>query len=101
MIHVLASIQVKEDSLNAFLEIFRANVPSVRAEKGCIEYVPAIDAVTDIPVQQRQPSVVTVIEKWESVDALLAHLETPHMIAYKEATRDMVVQVDVKILQEA
>jgi len=101
MIHVLASIHVKENSLNAFLEIFRANVPNVRAEKGCIEYVPAVDAATDIPVQQRQPSVVTVIEKWESVDALLEHLETPHMAAYKEATRDMVMQVDVKILQEA
>lgn len=101
MIHVLASIQVKENSLNAFLDIFKANLPNVRAEQGCIEYVPAIDAVTDIPVQQRQPSVVTVIEKWESVAALLAHLETPHIIAYKEATRDMVVRVDVKILQEA
>lgn len=101
MIHVLASIHVKENSFNAFLETFRANVPNVRAEQGCIEYVPAIDAVTDIPVQQRQPSVVTVIEKWESVAALLAHLESPHMIAYKEATMDMVLQVDVKILQEA
>lgn len=99
MIHVLASIQVKADCLNAFVEIFRANVPSVRAEEGCIEYEPTVDAVTDISVQLLQPGVVTVVEKWDSVEALKAHLAAPHMITYKEAVKDMVEHVEVKILQ--
>lgn len=101
MIHVLASIRVKAESLGTFLEIFKANVSRVRAEQGCVEYVPAVDVRTDIPVQLVQPEVVTVIEKWASVDALKAHLETPHMIAYKEAVKDMVEAVEVKILQDA
>lgn len=101
MIHVLASIQVKSAKLDEFVEIFKANVPHVRAEQGCIEYVPAIDLHTDIPVQLVQPAVVTVIEKWESVEALKAHLTAPHMIAYKDAVKDMVEAIEVKILQDA
>jgi quinol monooxygenase YgiN len=100
MIHVLASIQVKAGSIKAFVEIFKANVSSVRAEKGCIEYVPVVDVSTDIPVQLIQPGVVTVIEKWESVEALKAHLSAPHMLAYKEAVKEMLVNVEVKILQD-
>ncbi|KAF0183999.1 MAG: antibiotic biosynthesis monooxygenase [Nitrospirae bacterium] len=100
MIHVLASIRVKASSRNAFIDVFKANVAKVRAEKGCIEYIPATDAQTDITVQHRDACVVTIIEKWQSVEALKAHLAVPHMIAYKEAVKDMVESVEVKILQE-
>lgn len=99
MIHVLASIQVKSANLNEFVEIFTANVPDVRAEQGCIEYVPAVDVRTDISGQHFEPGVVTVIEKWENIEALKAHLAAPHMLAYKEAVKDMVEKVEVKILQ--
>lgn len=99
MIHVLASIRVRPGRITEFLEIFTANVSNVRAENGCIEYAPAVDAVTDISVQLIQPGVVTVIEKWDSVEALKAHLAAPHMITYKEAVKDMVEHVEVKILQ--
>ncbi|HSW64605.1 MAG TPA: putative quinol monooxygenase [Dissulfurispiraceae bacterium] len=100
MIHVLASIRVKAASRNAFIDVFKANVANVRAEKGCIEYVPATDAQTDISVQHRNADIVTIIEKWQSVESLKDHLEAPHMIAYKDAVKDMVESVDVKILRE-
>ncbi len=101
MIHVLAFIRVKSGSLDAFVEIFKANVPNVRAEDGCIEYIPAIDVPAGMPVQKLEPDVVTVIEKWQSVEALHAHLTAPHMLAYKEAVRNLILSVEVKILQEA
>ena len=101
MIHVIASIRVKDERLNAFLAIFTANVPHVRAEKGCIEYVPAVDVQTDISAQQRDACLVTVIEKWEDVEALKAHLTAPHMLSYKEAVKDLVENVEVRILREA
>lgn len=101
MISVIASITVKEGELARFLEIFKANVPVVRAEDGCIEYFPTIDVDSGLPVQVKKPSTVTIIEKWQSLDALQAHLVTPHMLAYREETKDIVEKVSLKVLQEA
>ena len=44
MIHVLAIITAKPGKRDAVLTEFKANMPAVHAEKGCIEYGPAIDA---------------------------------------------------------
>src|SRR5215472_9540762 len=44
MIHVLAIITAKPGMRDAILKEFRANMPAVHAENGCIEYGPAIDA---------------------------------------------------------
>ena len=51
MIHVLASIQVKPGKRNAFLEIFKTNVPNVLQEEGCFEYSPAVDIDARLPPQ--------------------------------------------------
>lgn len=101
MIHVLASIRVKAGEMGRFLEIFKANIPKVLAEEGCIEYFPARDAATELQVQVLEPDTVTVIEKWESLSALLAHLEAPHMAAYRDKVEGIVEGVSLKILTEA
>jgi quinol monooxygenase YgiN len=99
MINVIASIRVKAGRLPEFIEIFKSTVPKVRGEEGCIEYFPAIDIDTNLPVQNLDKNVVTIIEKWQSLEALRAHLETLHMIAYREKVKDMVESVSIKVLQ--
>ena len=75
MIHVVATIEVTDGKRDALLAEFKELAPLVHAEDGCIEYGTAIDATTDIDPQiADRPNVVTVVEKWESVDALKAHL---------------------------
>ena len=101
MISVIASIRVKGDRLSQFVEILRANVPKVREESGCIEYFPAIDIDSGLPVQKLDKNVVTIIEKWESVEALRAHLKTPHMLAYREMVKDIVEELSIKVLKGA
>ena len=64
MIHVLASIQVKPGKRNAFLEIFKTNVPNVLQEEGCVEYSPAVDIDAGLPPQVLNENIVTIIEKW-------------------------------------
>ena len=44
MIHVLAIITAKPGKRDEVLAAFRANMPAVHAEQGCIEYGPATDA---------------------------------------------------------
>ena len=101
MISVIASVRVKTNRIPEFIEIFKSNLPVVRKEKGCTEYFPAIDIDSGLPVQKLDKNVVTIIEKWESVEALRAHLKTPHMLAYREKVKDIVEDLSIKVLKEA
>jgi quinol monooxygenase YgiN len=99
MIHVIAVITAKPGKRDAILEAFRANVPNVRAEHGCIEYGAAIDADPALPVQTKYgPDTFVVIEKWESMGALKAHAAAPHMAAYAAKTRDHIANRVIHIL---
>ncbi|MDH3454620.1 MAG: antibiotic biosynthesis monooxygenase [Desulfuromonadales bacterium] len=101
MINVIASIHIRPGRRAEFIDIFKANMAKVLAERGCLEYVPTIDVPTGLPPQELNDAVVTIIEKWESLAALQAHLAAPHMLAYKAAVKDLVEQVSFKILAEA
>ncbi len=100
MIHVIATIQVAPGRLPDFLKEFHRLVPLVRAEKGCMEYGPTRDIETGIAgLPGAREDVVTVVEKWESVAALAAHLKAPHMMSYRDAVGDMVLDVDIRVTE--
>ena len=102
MIHVIATIDLAPGTREAFLAEFRKIIADVRAEAGCIEYGPAIDAETGIPAQVRiGADRVTVMEKWESVDALKAHAVAPHMQAYRLRVKDFVRGMELRVLSPA
>ena len=101
MINVVASIRVKEGRKAEFLEIFRANVANVLQEKGCLEYVPTVDVPTGLSLQELNEHRVTIIEKWQSLEALRVHLAAPHMLAYRMAVKDIVENVSLKVLAAA
>jgi len=99
MIHVIAIITAKAGKRDEILGHFRANVPAVRAEKGCIEYGAAVDA--DGPFAKFGPDTFVVVEKWESPDALKAHAAAPHMAAYAAKTREHVASRTIHVLSPA
>ena len=101
MIHVIASIYIKEGRLPEFLDIFKSNIPNVIKESGCIEYVPTIDAASGLTAQVCNENVVTIIEKWNTLEDLKKHMTSPHMLAYREKVKDHVENVSLKILREA
>jgi quinol monooxygenase YgiN len=99
MIHVLAIITAKPGQRDKILEAFRANVPAVRAEDGCIEYGAAVDTEALGKFQTPfGPDTFVVVEKWASVDALKAHAAAPHMAAYAAKTKDMVASRAIHVL---
>jgi quinol monooxygenase YgiN len=101
MIHVIASIRVKAGRVPEFIAIFKANMPSVLGEKGCIEYVPTVDIDSGLPPQRKDENRVTIIEKWESLEALHAHLRAPHMLIYREQVKDIVEDLSITVLEDA
>ncbi len=102
MIHVIASIEVNDGKRDAFLTEFHKIVPAVHAENGCIEYGPTVDVDSGIsrqlPVRE---NVVTIVEKWESLEALHAHLQAPHMLEYRERVKDLIKGAQLQVLQPA
>jgi quinol monooxygenase YgiN len=102
MIIVLATIELHPGKRPGFLEEVRKIVSAVRAEQGCLEYFPAIDMTSGLAVQgPAREDVVVVVEKWESVAALEAHLIAPHMMEYRPKVKDFVKRVSLQILSPA
>jgi quinol monooxygenase YgiN len=102
MIHVIATIALREGTRAAFLAEFRRLVPLVRAEEGCLDYGPAVDVASGLSAQvPERPHVVTVVEKWENLDALKKHLQAPHMVAYRPKVKDFVVATKLQVLTPA
>ncbi len=100
MIHVIATIDLNPGTRDAFLTEFRKIVAPVRAEAGCLDYGPTIDAETGIAAQGSvRPDVVTVVERWESLEHLQAHLVAPHMVEYRPKVKDFVKSVKLQILK--
>jgi len=100
MIHVIATIEVAEGRREAFLQHFRQLIPQVLEEEGCIEYGPTIDLETNIGAQiESRENVVTIVEKWESLDHLQQHLAAPHMSAYREKVKNIVVGASLQVLR--
>lgn len=99
LVHVLAVITAKPGMRDRILEAFRANVPTVRAEDGCIEYTATIDhADADSQHAKFGDDTFVVVEKWQSLEALKAHAAAPHMAAYAAKTRDLIASRKVHVL---
>jgi len=102
MVHVIAVITAKPGKRADILAHFKANVPAVRAEKGCIEYGAAVDLDPALKFQTAYgPDSFVVVEKWESSQALMAHAAAPHMAAYAAKTKDFIANRAIHILQPA
>lgn len=102
MIHVIATIIVKPGKRDAFLAEFHRIMPAVHAEAGCIEYGPTVDVASGMMMQgPLRENVAVIIEKWNSLDALKAHAQAPHMAEYRVAVKDLVESVTLQVLAPA
>jgi quinol monooxygenase YgiN len=100
VIYVIASIELVKDKRGEYLQELNKAIPLVRSEEGCLEYGPATDVITGIPIQEVSGSnVVTLIERWSDIDALQAHLNTDHMKNYFVSVADLVKGTSIRVLR--
>ncbi len=101
-VNVIAIITAKPGKRDAVLAAFKDNVPAVHAEKGCIEYNAVVDmeGIGGFQAKLGENSFA-VIEKWESMDALMAHAVSDHMKAYSAKTKDMLESRTIHVLTPA
>ncbi len=90
-VYVLCRFDLKPDTdIAAYAAKTLAVVPTVRREDGCRMYTLLKDADTDWDKPMRfGERTMWMLEQWDSIDALKAHLDTPHMKAFGPTVRPM------------
>jgi quinol monooxygenase YgiN len=101
MIHVVVEIVAKAGRREAVLSAFKANVPAVQAEQGCIEYTAFVDAAGFGSLAPYGGDAFVVIEKWESAFHLKAHAKAPHTLAYQAKVKDFIESRTIHVLAPA
>jgi quinol monooxygenase YgiN len=102
MICVIATIEVAAGRRDELLALLQGVVPKVRAEQGCIDYGPMIDVRSGLaPQGPIRDNAVTIVERWESLAALQAHLKTLHMAEYFRKAEELQLSMSLQVLQPA
>ena len=100
-VHVLAVITAKPGKRDEVLANFKANVPAVLAEDGCIEYGAVVDCAEAGFATAMGDDTFVVVEKWASLDALKAHAAAPHTKAYAEKNKDLLADRKIHVMSDA
>lgn len=82
MIKVVAKNYIQEGKFDEILKLYKELVGKTVIEPGCIKY----ELYQDI----NDPGVLTMIEEWESLEALDAHEKTEHFIRIFPMLKDLV-----------
>jgi quinol monooxygenase YgiN len=90
MLHVVVTMRIKQGRMEEFLAACKELRPLVLGEPGCLAYDYTRDVPSPFDAQPRtEPDRITLLERWESLDALRAHLATPHMKAAGAKMKDL------------
>ena len=88
---IIAEFEVKPDKLAQFLELARTDASqSVAREPGCHQF--------DVTLDREQPNRVVLYEVYDDEAAFNAHLETPHLAAFRAGIDNLVVSRHVRRL---
>lgn len=77
MIVVNAVIESTPEDIAAMQKAIHAMEVASRAEPGCDDYT--------FSVELNNPGTVRITEKWHTVEALMEHMNTPHMAEFQQA----------------
>jgi quinol monooxygenase YgiN len=80
-IRVVAHLTSKPETIDKTRAALEAFIDPSRAEAGCVVY--------ELMQNNADPTDFTFVEEWESDETLDAHLESPHISAFRERAGDL------------
>ncbi|MDR1210875.1 MAG: antibiotic biosynthesis monooxygenase [Spirochaetaceae bacterium] len=102
MIHVLVTFTIKDGMMDSYLDGIKKLRPLVLAEKGCVEYTYIREIASPLRIQEPvQNNRLTLVEKWESFEALEAHGKSSHMAEYGRLLGPMRESVSARVGETA
>lgn len=84
MFIALVNVHVKPDHVDRFTDLIRANHLGSVQEPGCIRF--------DVARSVEDPNRFVLWEWYVDADAAKAHKETPHYLAFKAASAEMMAE---------
>lgn len=81
---IVAHIRAKAGSIDLVRAELEKLIAVTRAEAGCIQY--------DLHQDNERPEHFMFFENWESRERWQAHMQAPHLAAYKRATDGAVAE---------
>ncbi len=92
MLIVAGEIVVAEGAVEQVRDALNSMETETRKEAGCRAYAFSVDV--------NDPKMVRIFERWENMEALEAHMQTPHMAEFGLAVGKIAPQsVDVKVYE--
>ena len=82
MLTIVADIHADPDQIDLVKAELEQLIPVTRAEAGCLQY--------DLHQNHEDPTHFLFYENWESRELWQAHMNAPHLAAYKEATAEAI-----------
>jgi quinol monooxygenase YgiN len=77
MVVVNAVVKTTQEDIDALRGAIGTMEMASRAETGCMDYT--------FSAEVSDSNSLRITEKWENVEALKAHMETPHMAEFQKA----------------
>ena len=90
MIYVVAELRLKPGMAEKAAAEARKVVAGTIKEDGCLQY--------DFHLSVTDPTRLVAVERWSSREALDAHNRTPHLLAWREALKEFVVERNIQII---
>lgn len=81
---IVANIHANPDKIDLVKAELEKLISITRAEKGCLQY--------DLHQNNENPAHFLFYENWESRELWQAHMNAPHLAAYKAATDGSVAE---------
>ncbi len=82
---IVANIHANPDKIDMVKTELEKLLSITRAEEGCIQY--------DLHQDNENPEHFLFYENWESRELWQAHMNAPHLTAYRKATEGAVAEV--------
>ncbi|MBN1317392.1 MAG: antibiotic biosynthesis monooxygenase [Anaerolineales bacterium] len=89
MIVAITSMKMKPGMRGEFIRAALICAKATRQEEGCIQY--------DYVLSPEDPDGVLVIERWESINAALAHMQTEHFKVLGKTTHATAAGYEVNL----
>lgn len=90
MIYVIATLRARPEKLSGLLDAARIVIAATRKEDGCVSY--------DLHQSITDPDQLVFVERWTSREALAKHFDAAHMVPWRAAGAEAVLERKVEIV---
>lgn len=90
MLTVIARIEARPEFAACLKQAMLALLATTRAEPGCLAY--------ELLESSDDPALIFFHERWADRDALEAHWQSAHLLAYRDATKGWIERRELSVL---